>query len=49
MGCLHISTQENHLLLDMILVEPEFQRQGFGFRLIALAFSDTRKTAYLST
>lgn len=43
-GCLHISVKENYLVLDMILVEPEFQRQGFGSQLIALAFSDAKKT-----
>ena len=43
-GCFHITAKEDHLVLDMILVAPEFQRQGFGSQLIALAFSDARKS-----
>lgn len=29
-GSYHVSRQPGHLLLDMILVEPDCQRQGFG-------------------
>ncbi len=37
LGCIHISQKQDHLLVDMILVEPDFQRQGYGAELMLLA------------
>lgn len=38
-GCIYLSEKDDHLVLDMILVEPNWQRQGFGQRLIEWAKS----------
>ncbi|MCG8415282.1 MAG: GNAT family N-acetyltransferase [Pseudomonadales bacterium] len=36
-GCIHISQKQDHLLVDMILVEPRYQGQGYGAELMRLA------------
>lgn len=36
-GCIHISRKDEYLLVDMILVEPEYQQQGYGVELMRLA------------
>jgi len=34
-GSFHLTEKEDHILLDMILVEPDRQRQGFGRHMMA--------------
>ena len=41
-ACLHASKKADHLFLDMILVEPAFQRQGFGSQLISLIMQEAK-------
>ena len=42
-ACLHISDKSDHLLLDMILVEPNWQQQGLGSQLIFIAQESARQ------
>ena len=36
-ACMHLSDKPDHCYLDMILVEPDYQRLGIGSKLIGLA------------
>ena len=50
-GGYHISDKEDHLLLNMILLEPDFQRQGLGAEMLARIKSQAKqlkKTVWLS-
>ncbi len=38
-GCIYLSEKDDHLALEMILVEPTWQRQGYGKQLIDWAKS----------
>lgn len=42
-GAYHISTKSDHLVLDMILVEPKFQSQGWGRSLLKQVKTESRK------
>ena len=42
-GGYHISEKEDHLLLNMILLEPDFQRQGLGGEMLARIKSQAKK------
>ena len=42
-GAYHISTKSDHLVLDMILVEPKFQGQGWGRSLLKQVKTESRK------
>lgn len=42
-GCIYLSEREDHFVLDMILVAPQWQRQGHGQRLIEWAKSRARE------
>lgn len=44
-GSYHVSRQPGHLLLDMILVEPQCQRQGFGSLMMAHLQEQARSLA----
>lgn len=43
-ACMHLSEKPDHLYLDMILVEPEYQRLGIGSKLIRLAQDNATKS-----
>ena len=36
-ACMHLSNKPDHYYLDMILVEPSFQRRGIGSQLFTIA------------
>ena len=42
-GCIYLSEKDDHLLLEMILVEPSWQQQGHGQRLIDWAKEEASK------
>ena len=39
-GCFHISQKPDHVVLDMIMVQPDYQRQGHGSYLMKLIKQD---------
>lgn len=43
-ACMHLSSKSDHYFLDMILVEPAYQRRGFGSKLFEIAREQARKT-----
>lgn len=42
-ACLHTTDKADHLLLDMILVEPSWQQQGYGTQLMSLAMQEAEQ------
>lgn len=42
-ACMHLSSKSDHYFLDMILVEPAYQRRGFGSKLFDIAREQARK------
>jgi N-acetylglutamate synthase-like GNAT family acetyltransferase len=42
-ACMHLSSKSDHLFLDMILVEPAYQRRGFGSKLFEIAREHARQ------
>ena len=42
-ACMHLSRKREHYFLDMILVEPAYQRRGFGSKLITVARDQASK------
>ncbi len=43
-ACMHLSEKPDHFYLDMILVEPDYQRLGIGSKLIRLAQDEADKS-----